>query len=466
MHSGSPYRTALRRLAHGSVKALVIYGISAGLAYCAQLVIARLIGAQGYGIFAYVFAWATVLAYFSALGFDVSLLRFIPTYRAQDTPSLARGIIRYAERLAASVGIGLAIVVAIAILFWVNWPAELSGSFLIGLALIPVWALLWIRCSTARAFGGVISALGPERIVRDGVLILLLGLAGPVLGWHLDSRFAIGAALVSSLLALGLVSLAAWRLRPRALRRAAAEYAGGIWLRAAAPLVLIGTVEPLLNRSGVILLGWMGNVTAAGFYAMAFNVAFLVVLPRTAVNALFAPAAAELFARHDQAGLQALITRTAIWTLLGAICVALPMGLLANVVLGWLGKGFESGALAMRILLLGQVIAAGAGSPLYLMTMTGHERPAAMLLVLSAIINVSLGLVLIRWFGLSGAAMATSIAFIFWNITMGVFIERRLKLVPGILGLVRTLPGTGDRLAMVGSSAGFSSDHPSNTGFR
>jgi O-antigen/teichoic acid export membrane protein len=142
------------------------------------------------------------------------------------------------------------------------------------------------------------------------------------------------------------------------------------------------------------------------------------------------------------------------------------MGLLANVVLGWLGKGFESGALAMRILLLGQVIAAGAGSPLYLMTMTGHERPAAMLLVLSAIINVSLGLVLIRWFGLSGAAMATSIAFIFWNITMGVFIERRLKLVPGILGLVRTLPGTGDRLAMVGSSAGFGSDHPSNTGFR
>jgi len=36
---------------------------------------------------------------------------------------------------------------------------------------------------------------------------------------------------------------------------------------------------------------------------------------------------------------------------------------------------------ALRILLVGQVIAAGAGSQMHVMAMTGHERTAAALLV-------------------------------------------------------------------------------------
>ena len=60
-----------------------IFLIGAGLAYCSQLLIARLVGAHTFGIYAYVFAWMVVLAYVSSLGFDVALLRFVPAYRAE-----------------------------------------------------------------------------------------------------------------------------------------------------------------------------------------------------------------------------------------------------------------------------------------------------------------------------------------------------------------------------------------------
>jgi len=430
---------AAARLARGSAAALIIFVISAGLAYCAQLAIARMIGPEAYGQYAYVLAWVTVLAYASALGFDVSLLRFVPAYLSRHDLGLIRGVLRLSQRAVALAGIGVA---ALGVGFVEIWsgdlPPALARTFIIGFALVPLWALLWIRCSIARAFGGVVSALTPERIVRDALLIGLLGIAGPVLGWRIGAPMAMAATVAGSAVALLLITLAARRLRPAELARITPAQANSVWFRAAAPLVLIGTVEPLMNRLGVMLLGWMGDITGAGVYAIVFNVAFLAMLPRTAVNILFAPKAAELFARNDMAGLQQLILRTSVWMVAGSLCIAVPLWLLASPILALFGPGFAAGATALRVLLVGQVMIAGAGSQLYLMTMTGHERSAALLIAGSAVFSVVLGGALVAMAGVLGAAVASVIAFVVWNVTMGVFVRRKLRLVPGVLsGLTR-----------------------------
>jgi O-antigen/teichoic acid export membrane protein len=67
--------------------------------------------------------------------------------------------------------------------------------------------------------------------------------------------------------------------------------------------------------------------------------------------------------------------------------------------------------------------------------MTEHERCAAALLILSAMINVVAGAVFINMLGLAGAAVALTIALIVWNVAMALFISRRLRLVPGVLGM-------------------------------
>jgi Na+-driven multidrug efflux pump len=37
--------------------------------------------------------------------------------------------------------------------------------------------------------------------------------------------------------------------------------------------------------------------------------------------------------------------------------------------------------------------------------------------------------------GLTGAAIATTIALIVWNVAMAFFISRHLRLLPGVLGM-------------------------------
>src|SRR5437868_1855951 len=151
MHDQALGNARIKRVALGGATAFAIYIASTGVTACSQVLIARLVGADTYGVYAYVIAWMTILAYFSALGFDVALLRFVPVYQTTEAWSLARGVIQYAERRALAIGVLVMMAGALVITIWSRqFSPELRNTFLVGFILVPVWALLWIRCSVVR----------------------------------------------------------------------------------------------------------------------------------------------------------------------------------------------------------------------------------------------------------------------------------------------------------------------------
>jgi O-antigen/teichoic acid export membrane protein len=436
MRNGVLGSALISRVARGGVTAFFIYGAGVGLTYCAQLVIARVVGVNTYGVYAYVFAWMGVLAYFSTLGFDVALLRFVAAYEAEGAWALLRGVIQYAQRGATIVGLSI-ILIGICIIMASGSSPELRNTFVAGFMLVPILALLWIRCSVVRAYGGVVSAVGPNRVVRDGMLIGLVAISSLNPAWGIGAPSVMLATVVSSAVALGCADLAMRGLRPRAVDAVLPAYDAPTWRRAALPLVIIGTTEALMNRTGVILLGWIVDTKDAGIYSLAFNIAFVVALPQVAVSTLFAPTISGVFVRKDQALLQILVTRAASWTLCAGAGIALLLFVLAEPLLAWFGPGFEAGVPALRILLVGQVIVASAGSQLHVLNMTGHERSAAVLLVACAGANAVVSTLLISLFGLTGAAVATATTLIIWNVAMSLFLWRRLHLLPGVLAVFR-----------------------------
>ena len=181
-----------------------------------------------------------------------------------------------------------------------------------------------------------------------------------------------------------------------------------------------------MNRTGVVLFGWLGYTKEAGTYALAFNIASLALLPRMAVNALFAPMIAEFFARDDRVALQTLMNKGALWTSLGAAAIALPLLLLAEPMLGWFGHDFLPGCTRATH----PVDRPGHGGchwlPAFPMTMTGHEQAAAALLIFCAISNIAMTVFLITIFGLVGAAIANIMIMLLWNSAMMLFIWRKM----------------------------------------
>jgi O-antigen/teichoic acid export membrane protein len=433
LRSGQP-------LTRASIAAFIVFTVGAGLTYVAQLVTARVIGPDSYGVYAYVLAWVTLLAYFSTLGFHVSLLRFIPAYRAKEEFLLVRGVIRYSHLGAAGAATSV-VLIGICVILALDKEVrpELASTFFLGMAAVPFLALHLIGASAVRAFGGVVAALVPERIVRDGVLLAIIAAASWSSFRPLDATLAMAAMLAGSVVMLALVRISLRRLGSKAGEGGTAVYTAKEWWRPTLPLTVIMVADNLMSRSGVIVLGLAGNTREAGIFAVAFSMAILTALPRMAVATIFAPAVSDLFTRDDQAGLQSLTAKASWLSLLGTACVAIPLLLLAQPLLAWFGPEFVAGAPIVGILIAGQVFAAGCGPQQHLITMTAHERTGAAILAVCATANLAACLLMISSFGMTGAALAMTATLITWNLAMGTFIYRRLRLKPGLVASLAPL---------------------------
>ena len=74
--------------------AVVVFAVrcaSAALLYLSQIVLARWMGSDEYGVYVFVWTLVLVLGSLSMLGFDITSIRFIPRYRETgDTGAAAR----------------------------------------------------------------------------------------------------------------------------------------------------------------------------------------------------------------------------------------------------------------------------------------------------------------------------------------------------------------------------------------
>jgi O-antigen/teichoic acid export membrane protein len=427
-------KRAKARLARGASNAFMINAFGTGLAFLSQIVLARVLGADGYGIYAYVVAWVMVLAVPATLGFQTGLLRFASAYRAREEWPLLGGILRYATRRVSLAGLMIGLVTAGVLVALHNRLApELVRTFLVGCAIVPLQALLQLLGSVARAFGGVASALVPQNLLSRAVVLVVVGMWALFVSWPIEPHTAMIVMLLGTALALATVIWGVSRLRPASLATASIAYEAQEWRRAALALLFIGTVRVLLGRSDLLMLGMLADTTSVGIYAVASRIAELVAFALTAINVIFAPHIAALHARGDRTGLQAMVTTTARWAALSAVLIGLPLFVLAGTVLSLFGDAFTSGEVVLRILLVGQIFNAAAGSVGQVLVMTGHERQAAAVVAIAAVAQIGLNAVMIPLFGPEGAAVTRMLTVIGWNLAMVILVWRMLKIVPSIL---------------------------------
>ncbi len=94
-------------------------------------------------------------------------------------------------------------------------------------------------------------------------------------------------------------------------------------------------------------------------------------------------------------------------------------------VLGLFGQPFIVALPCLYIFIFGHVVSAMAGSVGLLLSMTGHHNEVALVTGISVVLNVALNLLLVPHYGIEGAAAATAISLVCWNIVL-VFRARKL----------------------------------------
>jgi O-antigen/teichoic acid export membrane protein len=80
---------------------------------------------------------------------------------------------------------------------------------------------------------------------------------------------------------------------------------------------------------------------------------------------------------------------------------------------------------SLIVLLIGQAVNALCGSAGVYMNMTGKQVIFQRILLVAFAINITLNLILIPIYDILGAAIATSISTIFWNVVTTAYIYRK-----------------------------------------
>jgi O-antigen/teichoic acid export membrane protein len=411
-------------LPDGAFATFALRGCHAGLEFLTLLIVARMLGATAFGVYAIALACANVLGVPAAVGFDRLLIREAAALRAAERWGALRGILRRATQLALASSALLALTLA-AIAAWVVRDPALRPALWAAALLLPLVAFARLRQAAVQGLGRVPAGLFPETIVQPVAMLLLTWLTFSAAGL---AREGATAVVLQVMAAIAAMLVGVWLLNsslPREARRADAVYETSRWLGSATPLMWMLGMNMVLINADTILVGWLLDESLAGHYRVAAQVSMLVGFPVTAINLAVAPMLARDYALGDTVNLRRNTLRASRWALLAALPVALVLLIGGRPLLGLFGGEFESVHVALVVLVLGWLATSLAGATGYLLIMTRHERLAAWIFTVAAVANVVANCLLIPGHGVLGAACATAGSMVLLGIGFS-FSARRL----------------------------------------
>jgi O-antigen/teichoic acid export membrane protein len=438
LNESNGLRTQLLRGVIGSV-AVQIATIFLSLSL--TVLLARTLGPRGYGIYAWVLALVSLIAIPAQFGLPNLVVRETAKAEVNEEWGLMRGLWFWANAIALSTSLGLAIVGGVAIWLMIDqFSSDQQVTLFLGLLLVPLIALGNIRGAALRGLRKVVLGQLPEHILRPGLLIVLIFAIVLILpSGEFLAPHAMGLHAISAAIAFGLGAWILWRVRPEPLNhQPKADFESWAWLAAIFPLALVSSMQLINKKTDILMLGLFATADDVGVYQVVVQVATAVAFGLGVVNIVIAPYFARLYEQRDMIRLQKLVTISARGTLIIALPVVLAFVLLGDHILRIVfGTEFTRGYVALAILTGGQLVNAAAGSVGFLLNMTGHERDTAVGLTVAAFSNVALNLALIPLFGMIGAAIATAMTLVIWNLILWYAVWRRLGINSAAFGRIR-----------------------------
>jgi O-antigen/teichoic acid export membrane protein len=272
-------------------------------------------------------------------------------------------------------------------------------------------------------FSAILAALGRVPLLNTVTLVAnvfsatLIGVLVGAAGYGLRG-FLVAWSTAAFLTALAMAAIA-HRIDPvRRPRRDTARELLGFGLRAHWGAI----ARLLLLRFDIYAVNVAVGTAAVGVYSVATSLAERLWLP---ANALTTASLAEIGSRDDRES-GALTTRVALTSLVAAT----PLGVGAAVSAIWLlpfayGRAFEAAVVPFAILVGGAVLF-GATLVMHTYVLTRMRRPGLLSLIECAqlLISIPLYIVLIRAYGITGAATASTIGYcLAFAATASVFVR-------------------------------------------
>jgi O-antigen/teichoic acid export membrane protein len=404
----------------GRVVALNVGGryVTLGLELVLGLVMlpfnARHLGASEYGLWMLA---ASVVAYFPILdlGLGSAMERAVAHHRAQRDPQAINEVASTLVFVFAGTGLlALLVVTGIAWNFgrFFDLAPDAARTGRILMMMIGMQVAIGLPFTI---FGGVVN--GFQRTYLNAAVGACVGVA--VAAVNITVLLAGGGLveLVAAMTATRMAGYVAYRLnayrvfpllriRPSLFRRTRLrELTGfGVWM-------MVQSAATKANyASDAVVIGAFLTTGSVAIWTIAQRLADAVLQLTNQLNYVLFPIVvhADSSGRHDR--LTEVLVQGTRLSLATIIPVAGSLALLAEpVVVGWTGRQFVGAAVLVKILAMVMLVRVGSWTANTVLQGTGAHRLVAGSYLVTAAVNIALSVLLIRWLGLPGVAIATLI---------------------------------------------------------
>jgi O-antigen/teichoic acid export membrane protein len=413
---------ATRGQIRGSTLLLAGRGISMAVNFAVQVMIVRYLTQTDYGAFAYALSIVSLGQTIVTFGLDRAITRFIPIYEERGDYGRLFGTLLMVGSTFITLGLGMVLLVF-------GLQGWLAGTVIedphaitlvvIMIVLAPIQALDDLLIGLFAVFGNARAIFFRRHVLGPGLRLLIVAL---LLVTEQGVEFLAGGYVASGVLILAVYSFVLVRFIGQ---RGLVEHFDRNQVRVPAKEVLAFTVplltsdmlHVLMSTTDALLLGYFHNAAEVGAFRVVLSAAGLNQLIFTSFTLLFTPVAARLFARGDQAGINALYWRTATWMAVFSFPLfLLTFSLAEPITVALYEERYRDSAIFLALLSLGMYFNVALGFNGLTLKVMGRIRYIVTLNIAAGLLNIMLNLVLIPPLGALGAAIATAITLVAHNV--------------------------------------------------
>ncbi len=396
--------------------------VGALLAVLAAFLIAQILSPSAYGEYGASVGVLTIAATFCVFGLGTTAPLEIRKSLDRGTPERARGFMRFAP-IAILIGAGVAIAILVGSHALIHRSTAVRlESFAAVIAVLPLFALGKYLGAEAAAHGAGVSASFARNVLAPTIMIVGASIA---LTFGIDLS-VVGAA---TLLALSQITLCVgiWigirRSKSPDLTEGPRSYTASAWLRTGVVFAVPTFWGVVLDKGGIVLLGWLHvDAVGAARYFAASTIAMVPFIVARASLTLFNPAIADMATRTTDHKTIAQIW----WTRTGIPVIGIGVALAAAgpFILRLYGPAYEAAYPTLLVMLLLYCISGAFGIVSRTLQYLNRSKIVNYYLTGWAIAGLAMMALLgFRWSAF-GVAVGQAIAFVGYQLMLLVYMRR------------------------------------------
>jgi O-antigen/teichoic acid export membrane protein len=399
----------------GTVLGLKGFGVA--LAFLVNLAVARLLGADGAGVYYFALAITTVTATVAVFGQDLCVVRYCAAHRARHGLASAAVVLRRSLWIVGLGSVALAGTVALVLTALAATDAPNAGMLrpaaVMCVAVVP-FALGLVGTEALRAVGRVRLSQLMVMVVTPSVLLLFLAPLAMAYGVGGAVAAYIGAQTTVAAIAL-LLAWRAYRMPEEAAAPVAEDVERPRLLTVGASFVLVALMQQLFGALPTTVLGFVATPADVGTFNVALRLAMLISMLAIVMKTVVAPRISVLHATGDRAGLWRLLRQAVSGTSAFGAVAFVVMVVFGDRLLMLFGPEFTAAKPVLLVLAAAQVFVTTTALGAQALAMTGAEGMLRNGYVLATGVLVLATVGLVPAYGAMGAAMATALAVVARN---------------------------------------------------